>query len=113
MAFFSWTAALLVACSLAAGNARASGFETLEDGLSIYEKCQTDRDYCRGYVAGVADGRDERREALGWRSCPPDGATAETITDAVVRWMDAHPEARYFTGRGTVAQAMAESFPCS
>ena len=104
--------ALLTALVTAAAEAGASGLGALEDGASLYERCRADPAFCLGYVSGVADGRDERGQAGGWRSCVPESATIATIVDAVVGWMEAHAESRYFTGHGAVAQAMAESFPC-
>ena len=104
--------ALCAVLAAAVAETEASGPDALEDGASLYEKCRADRAFCLGYVSGVADGRDERGQAGGWRSCFPETATIETIADAVVGWMETHSESRFFTARGAVAQAMAESFPC-
>ncbi len=44
--------------------------------------------------------------------CPPRNTQLAQMLDAVMRYLEAHPEKRRFTGSSLVASALWEAFPC-
>lgn len=72
---------------------------------------------CYGFVVAVVE-TDQWREPtaphdieLG-RFCIPETLNANSITEAVARWMDEHPEQRNAIGYVLTRRALADRFPC-
>lgn len=112
---------LLAAAMMLASPARAV------DGNQLYQwGAQSTRDDSRdspdpgafvGYVQGFIDlHTDLSDDEIGIIKapffCPPRNTQLAQMLDAVMRYLEAHPEKRRFTGSSLVASALWEAFPC-
>ena len=68
---------------------------------------------CRGYVVGIADTFDCKRQSSGftWNSAAP--GTQRELVDAVINWLRAHPDTLPRQANGLVAAALSEAHPCA
>jgi len=71
-----------------------------------------------GYVQGFIDLHTDLSDAeIGIIKapffCPPRHTQLAQMLDAVMRYLDTHPEKRRFTGSSLVASALWEAFPCN
>ena len=60
----------------------------------------------QGYIQGVSDSLN------GNRFCLPRGVNVGQLGDVVIRYLEAHPEWRYYSGNALVIDALEEAFPC-
>jgi uncharacterized coiled-coil protein SlyX len=61
--------------------------------------------YCLGYVNGIAS-------AATGIYCLPKGVTRGQTEDVVVRYLQSHPEIRYYAANLWTQMALAQAFPC-
>lgn len=66
---------------------------------------------CIGYLLAAEDALSTA-EVEGVRACVPRDATLQQLHQAVIEWLDAHPDAMGETALGLVARAYAGRFPC-
>ena len=67
---------------------------------------------CMGYVVGVADTFDCVEDEHGYRWNSKAEVTQPKLTLLVIQYIASHPEALAGTGHISVAQALANAFPC-
>ncbi|MFZ0692732.1 MAG: Rap1a/Tai family immunity protein [Alphaproteobacteria bacterium] len=101
-------AALLIASRVAAQNA----FST-EQFLKL---CQSDSDWCKEHVislVSVHNAADAIHPDKA-QSCPPRNVAAkgEEITDKILGWLKAHPEAQGKTDGESIETALKALYPC-
>ena len=100
--------ALLAGCGsslcLAAEGSFGTGYELLSDCSE--PPGQYGYALCLGYVLGVGP------TAASVVHCPPEGSTRGQAIDAVVRYLRAHPETRYYPASTLTQMALAQAFPC-
>jgi hypothetical protein len=107
--------AVLVACcvALASAGAHAEYFET---GRDLYQKCRTagtaSQVFCFGFIIGIADVMEDN-PLDGRSACIPKDATIQQVTEVVVRFLEANPDIRDFTGESLTVQALSEKYPCA
>lgn len=66
---------------------------------------------CIGYLLATEDVLS-KAEVEGVKACVPRDVTLQQLHQAVIEWLDAHPDAVGETALGLVARAYAERFPC-
>ncbi len=62
---------------------------------------------CMGYIGGVAD-------ALGstpTRACIAASVSQGQVQDVAVKWLEANPQERHYTGEYASARALSKAFP--
>lgn len=88
-------------------------------GEELYGLCIRPNDvralsFCIGYVAAIGDVLGTGDGVIsGWRACLPPGATQGEVAQIAIQWMKEHPENRAFGASDVVAQALANTYPCS
>jgi hypothetical protein len=89
----------------------ASAFST--EGNDLYHRCTaTDGKlsfWCTGYVAGVAD---TLPRGPSGRGCPSDNVTVGDVREAVIKFLEHHPELRDMSATGLIGLALPQAFPC-
>jgi hypothetical protein len=105
---------VLLAATLWSGQvAAAGGFESGNSLLTFCTSAQeTHREYCNGYVGGVADALLSDSLAVQSRACLPKDATLAQVTDAAVKWLQQNPQHRHYTAVSLIARALSDAFPC-
>jgi len=110
-------AAVAALAAMAAEPAPAAAAEHLAyaTGAMLYRALSSgkpsEQGIARGYIAAVADiGAGE--PVNGFVFCVPKAQTMEQLGDTVKRWIDAHPETRNYAGKGVVAAALGDAYPC-
>lgn len=88
-----------------------------ENGNRLLEVCdrpEAEREFCRGYVAGVMDALAQVSADTGMPPfvCRPQGLVPSQIADVAVNYIKAHPETRHTGAAGLVINAAAAAFPC-
>lgn len=78
------------------------------DGQLLYSECREPSTFCMGYVRASADWVGVMVPGV----CVPPHATAQTVTDVVMRWLATHPEKRTSGGIVVVTTALSEAYPC-
>ena len=112
---------LLVASSLSGAPAQAvDGHELYEWGRQ-WKQSDTqkppDAGAFKGYVHGFIDlHRDLSDPEIGMLKTPlfclPARTQPDHVLDVVIRYLEAHPEKRRFTGSSLVSVALWEAYPC-
>jgi len=105
---------LLLCAVLVVGMAGPAGaVRIFKTGNNLLAVCQDDAKQlvCYGYVQGIADTLGANPIA-GWRACLATNVTVGQVTDIVVAWLKANPQARHLAAHSLVAQALEEAFPC-
>lgn len=105
-------AALLVLLPLASH----AGFDT---GNRLYEDCNSEnyfnRGYCGGYITGIVDTIEAMQQSgqLPKKTlCIPDAVTKGQLADAVKMYLGANPSRRHLDAGSLVPEALQRSFPC-
>ena len=90
------------------------------DGGKLLQLCESDSageyNTCIGYVTGIDD---YQTTLLNWSDldeplfCPPDGVTSGQLVKIVTKRLNEHPEKLHLSASGSVANALAQAFPCS
>lgn len=113
-----------LAAGLVLGAGAAAGATDLEffTGDALYAQCSAKPDdagyavrhaRCFGYVLGVSDAQQAGQGAgAPGRVCLPPSATSPQLVDAVVRYLEAHPEKRSVAAQDLVLESLAAQFPC-
>lgn len=75
--------ALVAALALTVSSTSARAYGGFETGASLLAHCELPGlEICLGYVAGISDAMDSRRDAIGgWRACVPTGTQNSEIMD--------------------------------
>ena len=83
-------------------------------GRSLLAICTENRAACLTYVVGAIDGVVMAATLVAGRSplCLPSDATNLQLTDAVIRYMRAHPEDADASGAAVVAAGLIGAYPC-
>jgi hypothetical protein len=72
-----------------------------------------DRNACRGYIVGIADGLSEEDSKIaGWTACIPAKVDMVQVQDAVVDFLRKNPQSRHMTAASQTAHALETAFPC-
>lgn len=111
---------LFVAMPLALPVQAADGHALYEWGLEwkrVDSQNSRDPGTFSGYVQGFIDlHTDLSDREIGIIKapffCPPRNTQTAQMLDAVMRYLEVHPEKRRFTGSSLVASALWEAFPC-
>ena len=90
------------------------------NGRTLLRECESDSlaklGLCYGYITGIAD---YQTTLLNWSDldeplfCPPDGVTSGQLVKIVTKRLNEHPEKLHLSASGSVANALAQAFPCS
>ncbi len=109
------TLVALAAVAAWAAPARAAEHLTYATGAMLYRGLTSSKPYeqgvARGYIAAVADiGAGE--PVNGFLFCVPRSETMEQLGVKVKGWIEAHPETRNYAGKGVVAAALGDAYPC-
>jgi hypothetical protein len=109
-------AAVATALALACLPAAAQQPTTFLSGNDLWSHCSGksvfDAGLCTGYVAGIADALGAGSAIFGNWACLPEGVNGEQAQDVVMRYLEQHPETRYYSAAILVAEALAQAFPC-
>lgn len=114
-------AAFLVAAAMMTSLAQAvDGNELYKWGRAWREAGTQDSPYAGpyvGYIQGFIDLHTDLSDSeIGIIEtqffCMPASAQLDQAFDAVMRYLEAHPEKRKFTGSSLVAAALWKAFPC-
>ena len=93
--------------------ARAEYFET---GRDLYKKCRdtgtASQVFCLGFIIGIADVMEDN-PLDGRSACIPREASIQQVADVVIRFLEANPDIREFTGESLAVQALSERYPCA
>ena len=64
-----------------------------------------------GYIAGIADNISTAK-VNGFKACFPENIELGQLRDVVKLFFDQHPELLHYAGKGLVARALEDAFPC-
>lgn len=114
-------AVLLVAAAMLATPAQAVDGNELYKWGSEWKRSDTEKSRdsgsFTGYIQGTIDlhtdmSDPEVKFLKATLFCLPDNVQVEQAFEAVMRYLEAHPEKRRFTASSLVASALWEAFPC-
>ena len=104
--------------------------EVRKDVQELYQLCkhESGRDFCLGYISGVADHmlvagaflrahgnglKEEERDLLADLSaCPKATTSFEGVVQTFINWAEKHPEEGNLTMHLGVVEALSEIWPC-
>jgi hypothetical protein len=110
--------AAVVALALAPHGARSQPRKSVAfaDGNHLLDLCNTDPEWCLGYVVAIADAMGTVQAGdgtvAGFRTCLPESVKQGQARDVAINFLRARPELRHLTASSLVAEALAEAFPC-
>jgi hypothetical protein len=109
--------ALVLALGMAgAAHGETESSRSFFTGNQLLQSCQsadsTERGFCLGFVAGIADMLMSGPSTGKLGACFPDGVIVRQAMDVAVQYLVAHPEDRHFPAADLVAVALATTFPC-
>jgi hypothetical protein len=82
-------------------------------GNQLLHACRSAYGFCVGYVTGIAQAMaEDPKGVLGFRACFRLNQTNVQFADAVVLWLQDHPEKRDSNAASLTAQALTNAFPC-
>ncbi|HET9428995.1 MAG TPA: Rap1a/Tai family immunity protein [Allosphingosinicella sp.] len=83
-------------------------------GRSLLAVCTENRAACLTYVMGAIDGVVMAATLVAGRNplCLPADATNLQLTDAVIRYLRAHPEDADVSGAAVVVAGLVGAYPC-
>lgn len=83
-------------------------------GRSLLAVCNENRAACLTYVMGAIDGVVMAASLVAGRNplCLPTDATNMQLTDAVMRYLRAHPEDSDASGAAVVVAGLIGAYPC-
>jgi Rap1a immunity proteins len=108
----------------------AASQEVRKDVQELYELCkhESGRDFCLGYISGIADHmllngaflrshgkgfREEERDLLADLSaCPKTTESFGNVVQTFLTWAEKHPEEQNLTMHLGVVEALSEIWPC-
>ena len=95
----------------------ADNYESIESGNTLLAKCVGPPEVqlvCAGYTTGIYDMINllETTNAVAKLHCFPSGVTRLQIHDAVVHYLQEHPNERHAGAAGLVRDALQEAWPC-
>lgn len=106
----------LAALGLSAGSARAQKMRTyFKTGEDLLIACKRPHDNnCAGYLQGVVDavGALQFANVAPARLCVPEGASAQSIIDIVVKQLNDNPKDRWRPAADLVIPAVVAAWPC-
>ena len=114
-AAFAEIAAVLFSFSIAAQADSPAYLPKYVDGNGFYESCRLDATaaVCIAYVKGASDAFSAASILLN--AClyaPPPNASADQLSDILVKYLREHPERRALGAASLFLAAMRETFPC-
>ena len=78
--------------------------------------CGSDRDWCREHVISLVSALNATNAIHPdqAQSCPPENVPAkgQEITDKIIGWLNAHPEAQGRTDEESIEIALKALYPC-
>lgn len=94
----------------AAANAQAAGF--FDDGDTLNYTCREAKGtFAQGACLGTISGATDMMRALGY-ACKLDGVTRAQAKDAVLKYLDDHPEMTKVAAVFQIIPAMEAAFDC-
>jgi hypothetical protein len=110
-------ASLLLVLGCASSGLAADNYESIESGNTLLAKCVGPAEtqlVCAGYTAGIYDMVNllETTNAVPKLHCFPSGVTRLQIHDAVVHYLQDHPDQRHAGAAGLVRDALQDAWPC-
>jgi hypothetical protein len=107
------SAVILLASTSAA---TAKHIPAIEIAGHLYELCQEKDDgskaVCTGFIGGAYEVASNN-SVDGVVSCLPHMINVATIQELTLKWIKAHPEEDLQPGSRSVAEAMADAYPCN
>ena len=86
----------------------------VQKGMHIFSACRgVNVHFCQGYITAIADELSDGVEFRGYRACVPKDVTIGQLRLIISKWLSEHQQYRQEPGAGLVAEALAETFPCS
>lgn len=87
------------------------------DGNKLYSACIDKTDFtshvlCAGYLEAIADTVAGKANTYG-TACFAENVTGNQVVDVVIKWLEAHPEARHYSGQSVAVAAIVQAFPCA
>ncbi len=109
-------AAGAVIAAISLGSSRAADVRSFTTGTDLLEDCQGGdvgkRFACTGYIAGVADTIDASHSVPGLPACVPERVELGQVKDAVVHYLEQHPEQRTDSAAVLVMTAISDAWHC-
>jgi hypothetical protein len=99
------------------GGLAADNYESVESGNTLLAKCVGPPEgqlICIGYTTGIYDMINllETTKAVAKLHCFPPNVTRLQIHDAVVHYLQQHPDERHAGAAGLVSDALREAWTC-
>jgi hypothetical protein len=88
------------------------------DGNKLLQGCTAPSDSsdfreCLGYIEGASDMRNDYRDDIKLRACPPVGVSAQQFKDAVVKYLQEHIPYSSLSASTVVRLAILNTWQCS
>ena len=89
------------------------------DGSTLLRECESDSHVkiglCYGYITGIAD---YQTTLINWSDldesyfCMTKSESSDHLIKVVTKYLNEHPEDQHLSAGGSVANALAQAFPC-
>jgi hypothetical protein len=110
-----WYVCVIIAILATCGAAAAKDIPAIEEADFLYKLCQGPDDaskaVCTGFIGGAYE-IASNNPVDGIVSCLPHMMRVVTIQKLTLKWIEAHPEEKFQPASRSVAEAMANAYPC-